>query len=338
MDFLGKKCPVCDKYFHVGDDIVVCPDCGTPHHRECYEKEDRCFNADRHKDGYDYNTDTEEKNSIDYVCPNCGTQNSKGSFFCKHCGVPISNNVKPNENRYDRYRQNDQTGNTQNPQGGFQGMPFSADAFDPMAGVNKDEDFGDGVTAGEAAKYVKQNTPYFIRVFFNIVKYSKSKFNFSAAIFTGAYLLYRKMYKIGALIAGVQIAMTILYVAISYSAPYQAVLDSMPTLSLLDASAFSQFVEYTAGLSTLQIFMIYFLFAYDLIRIGLMITIGITFNRLYLSHCKKQINKIKSKADSDTSAEDKLQTRGGVNTPLAIAAMVSYFAVIYLPSIIYIFF
>ena len=30
MDFLGKKCPVCSKNFHEDDDIVVCPECGTP--------------------------------------------------------------------------------------------------------------------------------------------------------------------------------------------------------------------------------------------------------------------------------------------------------------------
>ena len=26
-------CPVCKKQFEDGDDIVVCPECGTPHHR-----------------------------------------------------------------------------------------------------------------------------------------------------------------------------------------------------------------------------------------------------------------------------------------------------------------
>ena len=338
MDYLGKKCPVCEKYFHVGDDIVVCPDCGTPHHRECYEKEDRCFNDERHKDGYDYNTDTDEKDSIDFVCPNCGTHNAKGSFFCKHCGVPISNKVSAADNPYNRYTQNAPNGNAQNPQGGFQGMPFSADAFDPMAGVKKDEDFSDGVTAGEIAKYVKQNTPYFIRVFSNLLKFSRSRFNFSAALFTGAYLMYRKMYKIGALIAGVQLGLTILYVAISVSAPYQEAINAMPEMHLMDTSALSEFIKFSAGLSSLQIFMIYYLFAYDIIRIALMITIGLTFNRLYFNHCKKQINKIKANTDSKEEAETQLQTKGGVNTPLAAAIMISYLAVIYLPTIISIFF
>lgn len=335
MDYLGKKCPVCEKYFHVGDDIVVCPDCGTPHHRDCYEKEDHCFNVDRHKDGYDFNLDTDDSDSLDFVCPNCGTHNQKGSFFCKHCGVPIAKN----NDRSDRYSQYSQRSQEQGQSTGTQEpSQFAYDIFDPMAGVDKDEDFGDNVTAGEAAKYVKQNTPYFIRIFANIKKLSQSKFNFSAAIFTGVYLMYRKMYKIGALIAGIQIAMTILYVAISYSAPYQEIINAMPSVSFLDSSSLSEFMQFTSGLSSMQLFMIYFLFAYDLIRIGLMITIGFTFNRLYFTHCKKQINKIKSKADSKDEAENKLQTKGGVNIAIAVAMTISYLAVIYLPSIIFNFF
>lgn len=48
MDFYKYKCPVCNKQFKEGDDIVVCPECGTPHHRECYEQEEHCFYQDKH--------------------------------------------------------------------------------------------------------------------------------------------------------------------------------------------------------------------------------------------------------------------------------------------------
>ena len=338
MDYLGKKCPVCDRYFHANDDIVVCPVCGTPHHRECYEKENRCYNAERHKDGYDYNTDTDHATPLDSVCANCGEHNEKGAFFCKHCGVPLSKGQSSSDNRYGFNAQNAQSNNTQEPRGGFQGTSFPYDPFDPMAGVDKSEDFGDGVTAGEAAKYVKQNTPYFIRVFSNIKNLSKSKFNFAAALFTGIYLMYRKMYKIGALIAGVQLGLMILYVAISYSAPYQEIINNMPTLSFNDMSALTEFVNFSASLTPLQIFMIYYLFAYDLIRIALMITIGLTFNRLYFTHCKKQINIVKANAKSKEEAENKLQTKGGVNIAIAVALTLSFAAVTYLPLILYNFF
>ena len=36
--FTNEKCPVCNNTFKEDDDIAVCPECGTPHHRECYKQ------------------------------------------------------------------------------------------------------------------------------------------------------------------------------------------------------------------------------------------------------------------------------------------------------------
>lgn len=53
MDFLKFHCPVCNSNFTENDDVVVCPDCGTPHHRECYKKTGKCFNENMHgSDGF----------------------------------------------------------------------------------------------------------------------------------------------------------------------------------------------------------------------------------------------------------------------------------------------
>ena len=40
-------CPVCYAKFFEEDDIVVCPVCGAPHHRDCYKHEGHChYQAD----------------------------------------------------------------------------------------------------------------------------------------------------------------------------------------------------------------------------------------------------------------------------------------------------
>ena len=57
MDFYKYKCPVCNKQFKEGDDIVVCPECGTPHHRECYEQEEHCFYQDKHSQNFSFEND-----------------------------------------------------------------------------------------------------------------------------------------------------------------------------------------------------------------------------------------------------------------------------------------
>ena len=48
MKYSNQKCPVCNNQFAEDDDVVVCPECGTPHHRECYIQNGECANADKH--------------------------------------------------------------------------------------------------------------------------------------------------------------------------------------------------------------------------------------------------------------------------------------------------
>ncbi len=50
--YLNQQCPICEKEFANNDDIVVCPLCGTPHHRECYKKNGECGNFDEHSKGF----------------------------------------------------------------------------------------------------------------------------------------------------------------------------------------------------------------------------------------------------------------------------------------------
>ena len=38
----GEKCPVCGAYLFDEDDVVFCPECGAPHHRECYNAVGHC--------------------------------------------------------------------------------------------------------------------------------------------------------------------------------------------------------------------------------------------------------------------------------------------------------
>ena len=48
MKYSNYKCPICNNQFTEDDDVVVCPECGTPHHRECYVQNGNCANADKH--------------------------------------------------------------------------------------------------------------------------------------------------------------------------------------------------------------------------------------------------------------------------------------------------
>lgn len=53
--FTNKLCPVCRERFCEGDDIAVCPECGTPHHRECFLKNKKCGLEAFHAEGFVWN-------------------------------------------------------------------------------------------------------------------------------------------------------------------------------------------------------------------------------------------------------------------------------------------
>ena len=54
MYYYNKVCDGCSEIMLEGDDIVVCPECGTPQHRECYKKNNECVNVHLHAEGYDW--------------------------------------------------------------------------------------------------------------------------------------------------------------------------------------------------------------------------------------------------------------------------------------------
>ncbi len=51
MSLPQGPCPVCDKDFKDGDDIVICPSCGAPYHRACYQQVGQCVFTARHASG-----------------------------------------------------------------------------------------------------------------------------------------------------------------------------------------------------------------------------------------------------------------------------------------------
>ncbi len=53
--FENKLCPVCRARFTDKADVVVCPICGTPHHRVCYEIKGECSLNELHESGFVWN-------------------------------------------------------------------------------------------------------------------------------------------------------------------------------------------------------------------------------------------------------------------------------------------
>lgn len=61
----NDNCPVCGESFKEGDDIIACPECGTPHHRVCYNKTNTCANARMHGTYFSFQQSDEKRRPED---------------------------------------------------------------------------------------------------------------------------------------------------------------------------------------------------------------------------------------------------------------------------------
>lgn len=96
MKYNGNICNGCGLPFTDEDDVVVCPECGTPQHRECYEKDNKCVCAHLHGEDYAWQgvvhkeAPLPEEKRETVACPNCGYENPKGTPVCKNCGMKFT--------------------------------------------------------------------------------------------------------------------------------------------------------------------------------------------------------------------------------------------------------
>lgn len=334
MNFTEYKCPICNEQFQKDEDIVVCPECGTPQHRICYENLGHCYYKDKHKEGFSFDDTHNDKAADDdndnttLTCPRCKAVNPKEIFYCQNCGFPLGNE---NNNKANT--------NSQQQQGQY-GQPFGQNGmppfgvnfnFDPMAGINSNEPIADNVTAGEMSKFVGKNTPYFLMVFKKIKSLNSSRYNFAAFLFSGAYFLYRKMIGLGilfsTLILGLYVANYYVYLTPAYQEIVQIINQNNPS------TLTSMFSIDISMLSNEQLLLYNLPNIFSILMLVIRLICGAIANRCYYKHCSKTIKNIKS-AESTEPVSEMLEHKGGVNLALAICIGVVYIAVIYLPLFI----
>ena len=370
IDYIGLKCGVCGKDFTENDDVVVCPECGTPMHRDCYKENNGCPNAEKHGsdfvfEGFDKitksakgisgkkddgeKTDLSEKNdgsdsaksaysaAKEQVCPMCGEVNKHDANFCNRCGArfvkiqPIPN-INPD---FDR----DKT-EPHNPFDSAQIPPVVQLAADPLGGIPADEKFDENVTAADLACYVSVNSPYYMRAFYNIRKKMK-KFNFSALVFSGVWFLYRKLYKLGSLIFSIEILLYVLrfYFSKTYSlnvmndlfAKVGLSVDKIGSLNMEQYTMLSQAMQELSATDQLVMMIPSILF---IIQLAVMIVCGIVANKVYYNSCIKNVRRIKKLAEEQSFDKEEtsqaIYLKGGVNPFVAGVFCLLYFYIIFL--------
>ena len=301
QNFLGNPCPYCGKNFESGDDIVVCPECGTPHHRDCYKEHSACANEEKHGENFEWKsasvphvhkpepvgTSAAEK----VICSNCGTENSGNSRYCLSCGAPLSEEC-PKDRREISFEefQRERT-------------RIFAESFSSSF---------EGVSAKEAAIYVRNNVGYFLPRFAAFSKGAKFDTNFSAFIFSYFYLFYRKMYALG---IAVFFATTLLSIP-TFLLDFQMIQEQYVSSGML-----SQIIWNVPHQEALAVYSIIASLLIWIIRIALMMF----FNRLYY---QKVIGDIKKARPSliekdEKTISDFFRKKGGTGliVPLIFIAL-----------------
>jgi hypothetical protein len=188
-EFKGSLCIVCGKPFDENDDIVVCPDCGTPYHRACYKSVGSCINKSLHESGEAWKPDPgvvpDDENET--LCRRCGKQNPPGTLMCEGCGAPLDTIIN------EKYKE-EKNADTEEIQDNYFLNPLLVNFSDPCCGLNPNEDF-DGVKVSEIADYVDKNTHYYIPLFKGFKTIGKQfSWNWAAMVFPEFYFAYRKMF------------------------------------------------------------------------------------------------------------------------------------------------
>lgn len=270
MDYKGNKCISCGEKFADGDDIVVCPDCGTPYHRECYKKEGKCINTELHEKNESWKPEVKEKaeENKSSVCSKCGTENKDTSLYCENCGEAL----QPENKIYNA-----------------EGKIVNHDNSEYISKINQmnetlqknicdamhigDEEI-DGVKMYEMAYFIRSNIQYYLTAFKRFKETGKKfSINFLCFLIPYYYFANRKMY---------------LWALISF-----LVITLLSIPSMIEILATGQLISMSAAITENSIFNA-LLNVSNFMIIAFKLIMSFTANWLYCRHTVKSVKNIKS--------------------------------------------
>lgn len=180
MIYTGEKCVACGKAFTVEDDVVVCPECGSPHHRDCYNINKRCENISLHEAKEKWKRSSDDDTESDEIksdtVPAYAAEASERSEG--HSDEPYSGGLSEDMNVENR--------------GEFSEGDINAALS--FIGFNPNDDMG-GATVKEVSQFVGTNTLYYLPIFKRMKDFgTKISFNISCLIFPPLYFANRRMW------------------------------------------------------------------------------------------------------------------------------------------------
>lgn len=218
--FENKLCPICRARFTDKADIVVCPICGTPHHRACYEIRGHCGLENLHASGFTWNGRLPDEPEPVQTQPQNGfTDNSSAE-------------------------QSDMNG--EEGDNIFVEIGGSDDPFSGFFNKLRDPSIGeDGVSMKELTAYTATSAFHYGRAFDVFRSKSGGKkrrvfFNFASGFLAPAFQFYRKMDVFGL------ISMLIMLLPFGFAAFFPSFFSTSGAYYLLNVYSLATFIVLSA--------------------------------------------------------------------------------------------
>lgn len=286
-DYIGSKCIICGNSFAENDDVVVCPECGTPYHRDCYKQAGECVNKELHEKGASW---TKEENADGIRCRRCGYNNDTDKLFCESCGTALHETVEETEDR--ESKQGTYSGETND--GRVEFSPFGERTV-----YDKDSVI-DGIKLEDYAGYVKSNPFTFLMSFIRFGKYGgKLSLNIGAFLFPEVYYLFRKMKVLGVISLIVCAALTVPMMIAQFAVGYAGfkIAFSFDTTS----GTFKMIADVSW----------YVLMMWKIVS-------GLMANYFYYRKAKSDITRIRKTSDGEEEVKERIAAKGGVSWAYAL--------------------
>lgn len=285
MRYEGMLCDSCGKLLCDQDDIVTCPVCGTPQHRECWVERGMCIHAAEHDTGFRWVMPEAQVSQDDTRCPVCRTVNPPDTLICPHCGSTLFAQDVPPVNRQP----------AENP-------------FLFRVRQQPDETI-DGVRVEDMATYIQGRAYSYINTFQKLEKKkTRASFHWASFFFGYAWFFYRKLYGAALLLLGLSFALSLL----SYSAyeMLQAEVDHFYTLVQEESATQEQLQQ-----SMDKVYAsIQKLAPYGAAYLASSFIAAFTANRLYKRRVLKEVRSIRQHTRQDGDAFRNIALRrGGVS-------------------------
>lgn len=349
MRFKGCTCVCCNNTFTENDDVVVCPVCGSPHHRECWNEKGQCANTSLHTEGFSWVFPEELKPKIEkkpdipeaigtnytfkngenaVVCPHCKALNYGNDAHCMKCRKPLyakEENPVPPENNFQE--------NTAPPHFGGN-IPQNEDSyeyFQQFGGVRPDIMI-DGIPVLEYSDYIgEKKSGRYIRRFLSMDRFGKKiSVSVSALFFGPIWYFYRKMFKEGLLFLLAILVITGLQTWCSITESSKAVYRQMGDMysQLMNGEITTEEMDQyltdlqnhlmTAGPSDEDTLKQNILTVLDLVYVAVCLAMAFFADYFYKKKCKKDILSIREECSDMMTYRRTLHERGGTFTGGAV--------------------